>query len=317
MAPDVQASTRWTRRQFVSRSAGVGLALAGIGYGADRIVAGDDGRADGGSVAPTGVHTFHSRPDLMPPTVSVEPRSGAVAPGRLFLAPFNATTGVRSHAQQGALIIDDDGEPIWFQPVSPRAVMNLRVAAYKGEPVLTWWEGTTVARARRGVARDRRRLLSRARALPRRRRAPVGPARVPGDAAGHRSRDGVGEGRDRPAQRRRPRARQGRGRDRAGARHPERDGAVRVAKPRPRLDRGRAEGVGDQPLRLLPHQRGRPRRRRQHPRLVAQHVDGVQGRPGQRRDHLAPGRQAKRLPDGAGDALCLAARRARAPEPER
>jgi Arylsulfotransferase (ASST) len=41
------------------------------------------------------------------------------------------------------LIADDSGEPVWFLPTVPQTVMNLRVALYKGEPVLTWWEGKT------------------------------------------------------------------------------------------------------------------------------------------------------------------------------
>ncbi len=59
------------------------------------------------------------------------------APGLLFLGPSSGP------GQRGALIADSTGEPVWFLPTVPQTVMNLRMALYKGEPVLTWWEGKT------------------------------------------------------------------------------------------------------------------------------------------------------------------------------
>jgi hypothetical protein len=44
---------------------------------------------------------------------------------------------------RGAMITDDAGELVWFRPTVPASVLNLRVAVYKGKPVLTWWEGKT------------------------------------------------------------------------------------------------------------------------------------------------------------------------------
>ena len=44
--------------------------------------------------------------------------------------------------------------------------MNLRTAVYKGEPVLTWWEGKTTDGLGVGTARDPRQLLPRGRAVP-------------------------------------------------------------------------------------------------------------------------------------------------------
>ncbi len=52
-----------------------------------------------------------------------------MAPGLIFL-----TVG-------GPLIVDDDGQPVWFLPVKGKAALDLRVQQYRGEPVLTWWEG--------------------------------------------------------------------------------------------------------------------------------------------------------------------------------
>jgi Arylsulfotransferase (ASST) len=83
------------------------------------------------------VQRFVSRPDLIPPRLTVERRMGGTAPGLLFLAPSSGP------GQRGAMIVDDSGELVWFQPTVPDTVVNLRAAIYRGEPVLTWWEGKT------------------------------------------------------------------------------------------------------------------------------------------------------------------------------
>ena len=50
---------------------------------------------------------------------------------------------------RGVLILDDKGEPVWFRPTRPNTAMNFRTAVFKGQPVLTWWEG----KADRGLGR--------------------------------------------------------------------------------------------------------------------------------------------------------------------
>jgi hypothetical protein len=82
------------------------------------------------------VRAFVSRADLRPPVVNVT-RRGPVSDGYLFLGPFHAPE------QQGALIVDDRGEPVWFHRTGKSAVAALRVSVYRGQPVLTWWEGAT------------------------------------------------------------------------------------------------------------------------------------------------------------------------------
>jgi hypothetical protein len=48
----------------------------------------------------------------------------------------------RHEAQQGPLLVDNEGEPVWFRPLSgTRWATSVRVASYRDEPVLTWWEG--------------------------------------------------------------------------------------------------------------------------------------------------------------------------------
>jgi hypothetical protein len=75
--------------------------------------------------------SYVSRPDLRPPVLDVEAPAHA---GFYFLAPK------RDAEQRGVLIADGGGEPVWFHPVSPEAT-DFRVQRYRGEPVLTWWEG--------------------------------------------------------------------------------------------------------------------------------------------------------------------------------
>ncbi len=77
---------------------------------------------------------FRSRPDLLPPVVTVLHPPQTAAPGLLFLAPSSGP------GQRGVLILDRAGEVVWFRPTAPRTAMNFRAASFHGEPVLTWWE---------------------------------------------------------------------------------------------------------------------------------------------------------------------------------
>ena len=64
------------------------------------------------------------------------------------------------------MILDDRGEPVWFQPIARgRTAADVRVQRYHGRPVITWWEGTIIepgAGAGQFVIADRRyRVLRR------------------------------------------------------------------------------------------------------------------------------------------------------------
>jgi hypothetical protein len=89
---------------------------------------------------PDGLWAFRSRPDLTPPVVQVTKKAHNTAPGYVFVAPEAADAG-----QGGSLIIDNEGQVVWFRPLrhpilpSSRA-MNFEVQRYKGKPVLTWGE---------------------------------------------------------------------------------------------------------------------------------------------------------------------------------
>jgi hypothetical protein len=71
--------------------------------------------------------------------LKVDARRDDVAPGFVFIAPK------RGAGRNGAQIVNNDGEPVWFYPVeSPDdQIMDFRVQQFRGEPVLTWWQGLT------------------------------------------------------------------------------------------------------------------------------------------------------------------------------
>jgi outer membrane protein assembly factor BamB len=128
---------RTTRADFVRRVSGGALGLVLLGS------AGSDLRLlraeDAAGASPDDVLRFRSRPDLRPPRLAVLRRGGSER--SLFLSPSSGP------GQRGALIVDATGELVWFRPTRPDTVMNFRTALYKGEPVLTWWQG----RAERGL----------------------------------------------------------------------------------------------------------------------------------------------------------------------
>jgi hypothetical protein len=78
---------------------------------------------------------FVSRPDLLPPKLTVSKTSEEAAPGDVFLTPSGGNVG------RGPLIVDGEGQPVWFQPVGGASVVNLDVQQYRGQPVLTWFQG--------------------------------------------------------------------------------------------------------------------------------------------------------------------------------
>ena len=135
---------RTTRAGFVRRASGgaFGLALfGGIGLDGVRQLASVD--AAGALLrSPNDVRRFHSRPDLRPARLTILQAAGK-SDRYLFLAPSSGP------GQRGVLILDDRGEVVWFRPTTPNTAMNFRTALFKGQPVLTWWEG----KAERGLGR--------------------------------------------------------------------------------------------------------------------------------------------------------------------
>ena len=78
-----------------------------------------------------------SRLDLLPPQVTVTDHEAGTAPGLVFL-------GAKiEDGQNGAMILDDEGELVWFWPSRTRVTTHadVRVQEYLGNPVITMWEG--------------------------------------------------------------------------------------------------------------------------------------------------------------------------------
>jgi hypothetical protein len=86
--------------------------------------------------SPAEVQSFHSRPELHPPVVTVTTASPEMAPGDVFVAPYAGP------GQAGPMILEPDGAVVWFKPLPANtSATNLEVQEYEGKPVLTWWQG--------------------------------------------------------------------------------------------------------------------------------------------------------------------------------
>jgi hypothetical protein len=91
------------------------------------------------AVAP---HRFVTQPTFDPPLVSVRVPPQGTADGLIFVAPFGFGTAPSPAGRYGPLILGDDGEPVWFLPLESIVAHNFQVQRFRGEPVLTWYEGT-------------------------------------------------------------------------------------------------------------------------------------------------------------------------------
>jgi Arylsulfotransferase (ASST) len=91
---------------------------------------------------------FHSRTDLAPAAVRMLRRPKQPGSDDIFLTPQFGPV------QNGPEIINSSGQLVWFSRVSPGAMASdFRVQTYKGQPVLSWWEG--YADAGVGIGLDR------------------------------------------------------------------------------------------------------------------------------------------------------------------
>ena len=133
-----------TRKQFLITAGGGALlalsGLAGLGLAAG---APDANIRASASPAQTGrMWVFRSRPDLRPPPVEVTTPAGGVYPGYVFAATKNGPDEAHP-SQDGPMILNNEGRPVWLWPVREEArdAMDFKAQSYKGKPVLTWWEG--------------------------------------------------------------------------------------------------------------------------------------------------------------------------------
>jgi Arylsulfotransferase (ASST) len=151
-----------TRREMLGRGgiavigAG-GLTLAGIGGYAwphDSAAAASIPTVPASPDDARGVLHFVSRPDLAPPALTIAhyDRTGsasASAPPYIILAPAGyPRTGP---GEPGLAILNRKGDLVWYAPNTgfPASAgagrMDLKVQSYRGQPVLTWWEGRVIA----------------------------------------------------------------------------------------------------------------------------------------------------------------------------
>jgi len=75
--------------------------------------------------------------------VEVRTQAHGTAPGYVFVSP-KKEPGASGPSQDAPLIVDEGGQPVWFHPLhgdEEKDAFNFEVQTYKGETVLTWWEG--------------------------------------------------------------------------------------------------------------------------------------------------------------------------------
>lgn len=92
--------------------------------------------AAGVSASRAPVQRYHSQPSLHPPLVHTT-KNPDHRNGDIFLTPNNSR-------QHGPMILNGQGQLVWFDHVPDREVFNLEVRTYGGKPVLTWWQGKIV-----------------------------------------------------------------------------------------------------------------------------------------------------------------------------
>ncbi len=120
----------WSFTVAVSDNAGAASVAVGTGTT----------KSTGPAPAAKEYQSFHSRPGLRPPIVTVS-STAQTATGDLFVAPYSGV------GQYGPMILNENGGLIWFKPLSPAGARaaDFRVQQYEGRPVLTWWQDPLVA----------------------------------------------------------------------------------------------------------------------------------------------------------------------------
>lgn len=100
---------------------------------------------------PAKLQHFVGRPDLTPPTVTVN-RADPGLMGDIFLTPLPApiihpgnadAISIHPVGPGGPMIVGPDGRLVWFrQLAAPEVAAALQVARLGRQTVLTWWQGT-------------------------------------------------------------------------------------------------------------------------------------------------------------------------------
>jgi outer membrane protein assembly factor BamB len=129
-----------TRKRFLRAAAG-GAALVALG-GTPGCDPAPGIRSTAASAQVGQTWSFRSRPDLHAPVIEVSKNLPGTAPGRIFVAAKNGPEET-GPGQDGCMILDNDGQPLWLRLLQNEDmdVMDFKAQTYKGETVLTWWEG--------------------------------------------------------------------------------------------------------------------------------------------------------------------------------
>ena len=109
----------------------------------DTAFAGSHG-APVGAYTPDGAYRFVTEPALHPPVIHRDgpTLAGRLAPGYILTTNFYNLNYPPLVGQSGPLILDDNLQPVWFEPVPEKVVAaNLSPQTYEGQPALAWWQG--------------------------------------------------------------------------------------------------------------------------------------------------------------------------------
>ncbi|MDA8296728.1 MAG: arylsulfotransferase family protein [Actinomycetota bacterium] len=142
------------RRLLLSGGGGaIGIAaLAGSAFGGIRIGSSNASHEQSSAPATPPEGDFKTRPGLIPPRLQVVDLDAGTASGLVMLTPSllpgvrglsQAQAVAKGKGQMGVMIANNRGEVIWFQPTTELAT-NLQVQSYRGQPVLTFWNGQIV-----------------------------------------------------------------------------------------------------------------------------------------------------------------------------
>jgi hypothetical protein len=98
-----------------------------------------------GAYTSQGAWSFLSEPNLHPPKLSaiVSTNPSSLARGDFLLDNFpNIRAAGPMPGEGGALIVNSQLQPVWFDPVGTSVVStDLQQETYNGKPVLVWWQG--------------------------------------------------------------------------------------------------------------------------------------------------------------------------------
>ncbi len=97
-----------------------------------------------GAYTTNGAYSFLTEPSLHPPTIRSTQRAsaGQLAGSYIFTTNFYDLNEPPIVGQSGPLILDEELQPVWFQPVPESvAAVNLSLQTYQGKPALAWWQG--------------------------------------------------------------------------------------------------------------------------------------------------------------------------------